>query len=123
MNSKHINTHIKVIGVWIINHLNEVNNIRVAQHFHDQNLHKRKRRGAHLASARESVAIKTNCLFSFYDDREVVSQIKTNYHSATIIVQKSKVAFDTILIFCFSFSKHKTWKIVPKMLFGSPFQK
>lgn len=27
-------THVEVICVWVINHLNEINNIRMIQHFH-----------------------------------------------------------------------------------------
>lgn len=33
-----INTHIKVICAWVINHLNEIDYIWMVQHFHDQNL-------------------------------------------------------------------------------------
>lgn len=34
-----INTHVEIINVWIINHLNEVYNIWMFQQFHDGNLH------------------------------------------------------------------------------------
>lgn len=34
------NTHVEIIYCWVINHLNKINYIGMAQHFHDQNLQK-----------------------------------------------------------------------------------
>jgi hypothetical protein len=31
-------THVEVISVWVINHLNEIDYIRMIQHFHNKNL-------------------------------------------------------------------------------------
>jgi hypothetical protein len=35
-------THVEVISVWVINHLNEIDYIRMIQHFHNKNLKGKK---------------------------------------------------------------------------------
>jgi len=37
-----LSTHIEVIRLWVINHLNEIDYIRMFHHFHNENLEKEK---------------------------------------------------------------------------------